>query len=87
VARDIAPADKAYDADGMREFLVLQDTEAVISQNPAPPCAPPLGSVACRLRNLIGHVFHELKDWRGMATYHDKTAWNFLARGPSPSPL
>jgi hypothetical protein len=39
--------------------------------------------VAWRLHKLIGHVFHELDDWRGMATNHDKTAWNFLARGPS----
>ena len=72
-------ADKAYDANDLRDFLAAQGTEAVISPTPRRLVRPAFDSHAYRARNLIERTFCRLKDWRGIATRYDKTAQNFLA--------
>jgi transposase len=72
-------ADKAYDANDLRDFLVNQGTEPVISPNPRRLVRPAFDKVAYRARNLIERAFCRLKDWRAIATRYDKTARNFLA--------
>ena len=74
-------ADKAYDADDLRAFLVRQGTRPVISPMPNRRAIPPFDAVAYRQRNLIERAFCRLKDWRAIATRYDKTARNFLAGG------
>lgn len=72
-------ADKAYDANDLREFLAAQGTEAVISPMRRRLVRPAFDPVAYRARNIIERAFCRLKDWRGIATRYDKTARNFLA--------
>jgi transposase len=72
-------ADKAYDADDLRDFLVKQGTRPVISPMPNRRALPPFDAIAYRQRNLIERAFCKLKDWRAIATRYDKTARNFLA--------
>ncbi len=72
-------ADKAYDANDLRDFLIGQGTEPVVSPNLRRLATPAFDRVAYRARNLIERAFCRLKDWRGIATRYDKTARNFLA--------
>ena len=72
-------ADKAYDANDLRDFLTRQGTEPVISPTPRRSVRPAFDATAYRARNLIERAFCRLKDWRGIATRYDKTARNFLA--------
>jgi transposase len=72
-------ADKAYDANDLRDFLAKQGTEAVISTSSRRLAPPAFDRVAYRARNLIERAFCRLKDWRAIATRYDKTARNFLA--------
>ena len=78
-AMDYFIADQAYDADDVRDFLAAQGTEAVISPNRRRRTMPRFDRTAYRMRNLIERAFCRLKDWRSIATRHDKTARNFLA--------
>lgn len=72
-------ADKAYDANDLRDFLAAQGTEAVISPTPRRLVRPAFDTVAYRERNIIERAFCRLKDWRAIATRYDKTARNFFA--------
>ena len=72
-------ADKAYDANDLRDFLASQGTEPVISPAPRRLIRPAFDKAAYRARNLIERAFCRLKDWRAIATRYDKTARNFLA--------
>ena len=72
-------ADKAYDANDLRDFLASQGTEPVISPMPGRLTRPTFDRDAYRARNLIERAFCRLKDWRAIATRYDKTARNFVA--------
>jgi transposase len=72
-------ADKAYDADDVREFLAERGTRVVISPMPTRKHFPAFDPVTYRQRNVIERAFCRLKDWRAVATRYDKTARNFLA--------
>ena len=72
-------ADKAYDADDLRAFLIQQGTRPVISPMPNRRAIPAFDAATYRQRNLIERAFCRLKDWRAIATRYDKTARNFLA--------
>jgi transposase len=72
-------ADKAFDADDLRAFLLLCGATPVISPMPNRVAPPPFDKAVYRRRNLIERAFCKLKDWRGIATRYDKTARNFLA--------
>jgi len=72
-------ADKAYDANDLRDFLAAQGTEAVISPMSRRLVRPAFDAAAYKARNIIERAFCKLKDWRAIATRYDKTARNFLA--------
>ncbi len=72
-------ADKAYDANWLRELLAERGAEAVIPCNPTRKTLIPYDTVAYRQRNLIERMFGRLKDFRRIATRHDKLARNFFS--------
>lgn len=72
-------ADKGYDADALRERLLLRGVTPVIpfKSNRRQPW--PLDRAAYRERNWIERVLGRLKQFRRVATRYDKTASSFLA--------
>jgi transposase len=72
-------ADKAYDANSLRQFLAGQGAKAVIPSTASRSCAIPYNKALYRQRNLIERMFARLKDFRRVATRYDKLARNFLA--------
>ena len=72
-------ADKAYDANDIRDFLSGAHCQAVIPSRANRLHPEPFDPIAYKMRNIIERAFNRLKDWRGIATRYDKTAANFLA--------
>lgn len=72
-------ADKAYDADHLREPLEVQGTEVVIPSTRARRRPYPLNHCAYRRRNVIERMFGRMKDWRRISTRYDRLARNFLS--------
>jgi len=72
-------ADKAYDADSLRNWLRLRRTTAVIPSSRARRIPYPLDRNAYRRRNVIERLFCRLKNWRRIATRYDRLAQNFLS--------
>ena len=81
---DVAPprcllADKAYDADHLRQRLQAVGTEVVIPSNRTRRHPYPLDRIAYRRRNVIERMVCRMKDWRRIATRYDRLARNFLS--------
>ena len=72
-------ADKAYDADKLRNWLKQRCVEAVIPSSAARRTPYPIDKVAYRRRNAIERLFGHLKNWRRIATRYDRLASNYLA--------
>ncbi len=72
-------ADKAYDANSLRQLLAAQATRAVIPSTASRSRPIRYSKAAYRQRNLIERMFARLKDFRRIATRYDKLARNFLA--------
>jgi transposase len=72
-------ADKAYDAERLRDWLKARRVRAVIPSTAARTTPYPLDRKAYRLRNLIERLFCRLKNWRRVATRYDRLAHNYLA--------
>ncbi len=72
-------ADKAYDADRLRDWLRERRIQAVIPGRAARDVVYPLNRKAYRRRNVIERMFGRLKNWRRIATRYDRLAVNFLA--------
>ena len=72
-------ADKAYDADHLRQPLQAQGTEVVIPSTATRRRPYPLNRHAYRRRNVIERMFGRMKDWRRFATRYDRLARNFLS--------
>jgi transposase len=72
-------ADKAYDANSLRQLLAEQGTKAVIPSTMSRSQPLPYNKRLYRQRNLIERMFARLKDFRRIATRYDKLARNFLA--------
>ena len=72
-------ADKAYDADSLRNWLRAQRVKVVIPSNATRNKPYPLDRAAYRRRNLIERMFGKLKNWRRIATRYDRLARNYLA--------
>ena len=68
-------ADKAYDADKLRNWL----TARRIPSNATRRTPYPLDHRAYRRRNVIERMFGKLKNWRRIATRYDRLARNYLA--------
>jgi len=72
-------ADKAYDADSLRDWLDKARIKAVIPSSRARKTPYPLDRTAYKRRNVIERLFCRLKDWRRIATRYDRLATNYLA--------
>jgi transposase len=72
-------ADKAYDADSLRNWLRFRRIKAVIPSTATRTVPYPLDRVVYRRRNLIERLFCRLKNWRRLATRYDRLARNYLA--------
>lgn len=72
-------ADKAYDADKLRNWLKAKDIEPVIPSSAARTVPYPLDRTAYKRRNLIERMFGKLKNWRRIATRYDRLADNYLS--------
>jgi transposase len=71
-------ADKAYDADSLRQWLKRAKIKAVIPSSAARRTPYPLDRKAYRRRNVIERLFCRLKNWRRIATRYDRLATNYL---------
>jgi transposase len=72
-------ADKAYDADRLRNWLKHKGIEAVIPGRAARTSVYPINRAAYRRRNIIERMFGRLKNWKRIATRYDRLAINYLA--------
>ena len=72
-------ADKAYDADSLRQRLAAEGAKAVIPSTASRTIPIPHDVGEYHRRNLIERMFGRLKDFRRIATRYDKLARNFLA--------
>ena len=72
-------ADKAYDADSLRNWLKRARIKAVIPSTAARRTPYPLDRKAYRRRNVIERMFCKLKNWRRIATRYDRLAQNYLS--------
>lgn len=72
-------ADAAYDANGIRSFLLERGTLPVIPNNPTRKTPHPFDANAYKARNAIERTFGRLKDFRRIALRCDKLARNFRA--------
>ena len=72
-------ADKAYDANSLRQLHAEQGAKAVIPSTLSRRQPIPYSKAIYRQRNLIERMFSRLKDFRRIATRYDKLARNFLA--------
>ena len=61
-------ADKAYDADSLRNWLKTRRIKAVIPSTATRTVPYPLDRAVYRRRNLIERLFCRLKNWRRLAT-------------------
>ena len=73
----LCAADTAYDANGLRSFLIERGTKPVTPNNPTRKRFHPFVKDSYKRRNLIERMFCRLKDWRCIATRYDKLARNF----------
>lgn len=79
-------ADQAYSSRAIRRHMRRRGIRAAIPQ-PADQTAnrkrlgrlggrpPAFGREAYKQRNTVGRRINKLKQWRGLATRYDKTAW------------
>ena len=72
-------ADKAYDANTLRQLIASLNAEAVIPCNPTRKVKIPYDFEAYKTRNLIERCFNKLKHFRRIATRYDRRAANFLS--------
>ena len=77
--RTIVLADKAYDADRIREMIQDQGATPNIPPKSNRKGKPCFSKRLYRERNLIERFFSTLKHFRRIATRYDKLAANFLA--------
>ncbi|WP_157865845.1 IS5 family transposase [Mesorhizobium japonicum] len=77
--RTIVLADKAYDADRIRDLIQQQGATPNIPPKSNRRWKPCFSKRLYRKRNLIERFFSKLKHFRRVATRYDKLATNFLA--------
>jgi transposase len=72
-------ADRAYDANALRQLLRERGAEAVIPSTSSRNSPIPYDREAYRQRNRIERMWSRLKDFRRVATRYDKLAQNYAA--------
>jgi transposase len=68
-----------YDADRIRQELLLRGVLPVIPANPARKQPLALDRELYRLRNRVERLVNRLKQFRAVATRYEKTAESYLA--------
>ena len=68
-----------YDADWVREELLVRGVLPVTPANPVRTEPAPLDRELYRLRNRVERLVGRLEQFRAVATRYDKTAESFLA--------
>jgi transposase len=72
-------ADKAYDANALRELIEQADAEVIIPSKRNRKIHIPHNAQAYKLRNRIERFFNKLKHFRRISTRYDRRAIYFLA--------
>jgi transposase len=72
-------ADRAYDANSLRQHLDRIGAEAVIPSTRSRKAPIPHDTIIYKLRNRIERCFNKLKHFRRFATRYDRRAIHFLA--------
>jgi transposase len=72
-------ADKAYDAQTLRDWLKSRRVIATIPSTATRTVPYKHSRIAYRRRNRIERLFGHLKNWRRVATRYDRLACNYLA--------
>ena len=72
-------ADRAYDANSLRQYLDQIGATAVIPSTRSRKAPIPHDPVIYKLRNRIERCFNKLKHFRRFATRYDRLAIHFLA--------
>lgn len=75
-------ADKAYDADSLRNWLKQRKVKAVVPSTASRRTPYPLDALdakAYKRRNVIERMFCRLKNWRRIATRYDRQVQNYLS--------
>lgn len=83
--RTIVLADKAYDANGIRDLIEAQGAVPNIPAKSNRRWKPCFSKTLYRERNQVERFFSKLKHFRRIATRYDKLAANFLAKRRSLS--
>jgi transposase len=73
------PADKAYDANVLRDLIASMGAEAVIPCNPTRKQLIPYAFEAYKRRNTIERCFNNFNHFRRIPTRFDRRAAHFLA--------
>lgn len=79
LAFDALIADKAYDADWLRQALRERDIEAVIPARAGRKAPADHGSEIDKWRHLVENFFQKLKEFKRIAMRADKTDLSFAA--------
>ena len=72
-------ADRAYDADSLRNWLKARRVKPVIPSSGARTVPYTYNGRAHRRRNVIERLFCRLNNWRRIAAHYDRLAANYLA--------
>jgi len=72
-------ADRAYDANSLRQHLDQIGAEAVIPSTRSRRAPIPYDAIIYKLRNRIERCFNKLKHFRRFATRYDRLAAHYLA--------
>jgi len=72
-------ADRAYDANHLRQLLAQIGAEAVIPSTTSRKMPIPHDVLAYKDRNRVERMWCRLKDFRRVATRYDKLARNYLS--------
>lgn len=72
-------ADTAYDANGLRQYLIERGTLPVIPNNPTRKNHHPFDECLYRGRNRIERTIGHLKDWRRIATRYDRLSATYAS--------
>lgn len=72
-------ADKGYDSQALREWLVERGTEPVIPPRKNRKVQYDYDRAIYKQRNVVERMFCRFKDWRRIATRFDRNVKNFMA--------
>lgn len=78
-AKAIVLADRAYDADAIRDMISGQDAFPNIPPMPNRRRRPTFSKYLYKMRNLVERFFNKLKHFRAIATRYEKDPCNYMA--------